>query len=327
MGKIPGTGNRPTNASLSYTLDHLRTFVRLTPISELTPTDIELKKISESEVRQNNDLWRPFKRNDLYPIQLSEKGQKRFLQHFDMLKKIWNMTDKYLVESANNFPSDCGLASSASSFAALTVTASELFQKMKPIDRGDDRQWISSLSRQGSGSSCRSLYTPWALWKEEYAEQVVGFKNEKLIHSAVIVEDSIKAVSSSEAHRLVTNSPRFEGRIDRAHLRFNDLIQALREGDWSMAYQICWDEFIDMHRLFETSSPAFSYMTDGSHEVLNYLKKHWDSKLDGPIVTMDAGANVHLLFRENQTELCAIMNHDLGQKFRVLSSLSEKYDA
>lgn len=327
MGKIPGTGNRPTNASISYTLDHLRTYVRLTPLSELSSEDLELKKISPEDLEKKNDLWRPLQRNDLYPIQLSEKGQKRFLQHFELLKSQWNIHDKYLIESANNFPSDCGLASSASSFAALTMTASELFQKLAPISEGQNRQWISSLSRQGSGSSCRSLYTPWAIWKEEYAEPVVGFKFEKLIHSAIIVEESIKAVSSSEAHRLVTNSPRFEGRIERAHLRLNNLIQALREGDWSMAYQICWDEFIDMHRLFETSTPAFSYMTEGSNEVLNYLKKHWESKLDGPIVTMDAGANVHLLFRENQIELCAKMNHELGQKFRVLSSLSERYDA
>lgn len=327
MGKIPGTGNRPTNASISFTLDHLRTFVRLTPILELSSDDKENQKMSSADLNQNIDLWRSLKRSDLYPIQLSEKGQKRFLQHFEFLKKQWNISENYLIESANNFPSDCGLASSASSFAALTVAASELFQKINPIDEGKDLQWVSSLSRQGSGSSCRSLYTPWAIWKEEYAEPVVGFKNEKLIHSAIIVEDSIKAVSSSEAHRLVTNSPRFEGRIERAQLRLNDLIQALREGDWSMAYQICWDEFIDMHRLFETSTPAFSYMTDGSHEVLKYLKSHWENKMDGPIVTMDAGANVHLLFRENQFELCAKMNHELGQKFRVLSSLREKYDA
>lgn len=327
MGKISGSGNRPTNASISYTLDQLRTFVQLTPIKELTPDDLKSKNLTEVEVNSKQDLWRPLTGKGFSSLQLSEKGQKRFLQHFSFLKDQWGICDHFLVESANNFPSDCGLASSASSFAALTLAAAELFQKMNPIEDGADKKYLSSLSRQGSGSSCRSLFTPWALWQEEYAEPVVGFKYEKLIHSVVIVEDSIKSVSSSEAHRLVTTSPRFEGRIERAHLRLNDLIQALREGDWSMAYQICWDEFIDMHKLFETSNPAFSYMTNDSHEVLKYLKSHWDNKMDGPLVTMDAGANVHLLFRENQFELCAKMNHELGQKYRVLTSLSEKYDA
>ncbi len=32
MEKIEGSGNRPTNASLSYTTENLRTFVRLTEI-------------------------------------------------------------------------------------------------------------------------------------------------------------------------------------------------------------------------------------------------------------------------------------------------------
>src|SRR6478609_5107411 len=90
MGKIEGTGNQPTNASLSYTLDNLRTFVRLT------------------EIEGGADQWKPLIREDLEKIDLSEKGQQRFLKHFANLKAKWGVTKNFLVESANNFPSDCG---------------------------------------------------------------------------------------------------------------------------------------------------------------------------------------------------------------------------
>jgi len=300
MGKIENTGNKPTNASLSYTLDHLRTFVRLTPIESLS------------------DQWQPLKGDGLQEITLSEKGQARFLKHLQNLKSKWGVEQNFLVESANNFPSDCGLASSASSFAALTLAAAEMFQKLKPQPWGADMKELSSLSRQGSGSSCRSLYTPWALWKDEFA-QPMSLPVQDLHHICVIVEDTKKEVSSSEAHKLVTTSPRFEGRIERAEMRLADLSQALQFDDWHMARQIVWDEFIDMHRLFETSTPAFGYMTVGSHEVLDECQALWNKWQDGPLVTMDAGANVHLLFHNSKVQQFEQYKDIFAKKFKVIA--------
>lgn len=286
MGKIEGTGNKPANASLSYTLESLRTFVRLTPING-------------GAQGGNADTWSPLGGPGLIPLELSQKGQERFLKHFAFLKNQWGIEGQYWkIESANNFPSDCGLASSASSFAALTLAAAKAFQQISPKTWGHDLQHLSSLSRQGSGSSCRSLFGPWALWKEEYAEPAL-LEYTKLHHMVILVEDGKKEVSSSEAHKRVTSSPRFEGRIERAHMRLNDLVHALRFGDWAMGVQICWDEFIDMHRLFETSVPSFSYMTEGSRAVIEHCEKEFKKWGDGPLVTMDAGANVHLLFRND----------------------------
>lgn len=300
MGKTDTTGNKPTNGSLSYTLENLRTFVRL------------------SEIEGANDQWKPWIREDLEKIELSEKGQQRFLKHLGMLKNRWGITKSFLVESGNNFPSDCGLASSASSFAALTLAAAEMFQKMNPQPWGEDKKTLSELSRMGSGSSCRSLFSPWALWQAEYAEPM-GLEVTHMHHIVVVVEDSKKEVSSSDAHKLVTTSPRFEGRPERAEIRLKDLVHALRFNDWHMARQIVWDEFIDMHRLFETSTPAFSYMTDGSKKVLEDCQKLWNKWQDGPLVTMDAGANVHMLFRNDQKKSFAEYREHFGKDFKVLA--------
>lgn len=300
MGKIEGSGNKPTNGSLSYTLENLRTYVRLT------------------EVEGAQDQWKPLVREDLQKIELSEKGQQRFIKHLQNLKDKWGVKQSFLIESANNFPSDCGLASSASSFAALTLAAAEMFQQINPQPWGTDKKYLSELSRQGSGSSCRSLFTPWALWQHEYAEPM-AFEVKNLHHMVVIVEDSKKEVSSSEAHKLVTTSPRFTGRPERAELRLKDLSMALQFNDWHIARQIVWDEFIDMHRLFETSTPSFTYMNDGSKKVLEDCQAFWNKWQDGPLVTMDAGANVHLLFRHDQKKQFAQYREHFEKDFKVMA--------
>lgn len=300
MGKIEGTGNKPTNGSLSYTLENLRTFVRLT------------------EINDSQDQWQPLVREDLQKLELSEKGQQRFLKHFAQLKEKWGIDKNFLVESANNFPSDCGLASSASSFAALTLAAAEMFQKINPQPWGADKKYLSELSRQGSGSSCRSLFSPWALWQHEYA-QSMAIPMTDFHHLVVIVEDSKKQVSSSEAHKLVTTSPRFSGRVERAELRLKDLVQALCFNDWHLARQIVWDEFMDMHRLFETSEPPFSYMTGGSRKVLDDCQSFWNKWQDGPLVTMDAGANVHMLFRHDQLKTFENYREYFKNEYKVLA--------
>jgi len=111
----------------------------------------------------------------------------------------------------------------------------------------------------------------------------------------VIVASEKKKISSSQAHRRVTGSLLFRGRIERATERNELLKAALLKKDFSQAFELCWSEFWDMHALFETSSPSFGYMTSSSVEVINFARSYWEKHSNGPIVTMDAGANVHLL--------------------------------
>ncbi len=304
MGKSDSAVNRPTNASLSWTLENLRTYVRIQKSDLLT-----------------SDQWSAFQRSDLRPIELSNKGQDKFLNFFTLLKKEFKLSGFYQIESANNFPSDCGLASSASSFAALTKCAHEVYlsesqMKAKPYTAKE----LSKLSQKGSGSSCRSFFTPWGLWHDSGAEDI-QLPVKKLLHMVILCDESVKSVSSSEAHKLVLTSEHFKGRPERATERLQNLISALRENRWEKASQICWNEFWDMHNLFHTSNPAFMYMNGPTMDVLGQLNRDWSKFNDGPLVTMDAGSNIHLLFREDQTELYQkIQNHWIN-KYNIWTDL------
>jgi diphosphomevalonate decarboxylase len=277
MGKTSQSGNLPTNASLSYTLDHLRSHVVL----------------EESD----QDSWSEL--SGYMPMRLSETGRTKFLGHFSKLKTAWEINGQFKISSANDFPSDCGLASSASSFAALTLATYKMAQKQRPEFHLSDRE-LSLWSRQGSGSSCRSFFAPWALWKTEAAETIP--LSTRLEHAVIVVASGVKAVSSSQAHQRVSSSLLFEGRPERASQRLATLTSALENGRWDEAFETCWAEFWDMHALFETSRPSFGYFQPESFQALERLRQVWRETGDGPLVTMDAGPNVHVLIRPDQRQ-------------------------
>lgn len=291
MGKKDKHSNSPDNPSISYTLNDLISTVRLEKTSS------------------KKDIWEPLIiPGGIENFVLSAEGQKRFLNHLVRIKAYFDYEGGFLVQSCNNFPHSSGMASSASSFAALTrcavIALSELTNKPAPSIEEQ-----AQLSRLGSGSSCRSFYSPWALW-EDNEVKAVDLPYQELIYQGVVISNKKKEVPSSEAHLRVKSSPFYETRSQRARENLKLLLDALMTQDWTSAHDICWREFQDMHRLFNTCEQPFTYMTESCVDLLHKLEAFWDKKGDGPIVTMDAGPNIHLLYRPDQTELAREFKRD-----------------
>ncbi len=307
MGKVAVEGactpsraeSRPANSSLSYTLNHLRSAVTIEPS------------------RSSADEWQPLTRDGWAAPDLSASSRERFLRHFQFLKAKWGIGGQFCIRSANNFPSDCGVASSASSFAALTQATHELARSIRP-QLDVTRPQLADLSRQGSGSSIRSFFGPFAIWRmkpdgtQECAPWLAGLPS--LHHQVVIVAGHKKPVSSSEAHKRVTTSLLYRSRPERAEERLQLVMRALgpdlHDGvsesgpvDWRAAYEAISIEFWDMHALFHTAQPPFQYMTASTLEVLHQVGDLWNRNGDGPLATLDAGPNIHLLYRPQQIDL------------------------
>jgi len=291
MGKKDSINNTPINSSLSFTLNNL--------LSSVTLETQSGKK----------DFWEPLPAPGAKNLILSQPAQARFLQHLVRIKKHFNYAGAFVVRSSNNFPHSSGLASSASSFAALTKCAvlalSELTKSAPP---SIDVQ--AQLSRMGSGSSCRSFFAPWVLWQHD-SVAAIDLPYPELIHQVIVISHEVKSVSSSDAHQRVLTSKLYPNRSQRAEQNLKVLLNALQSSDWDSAHQICWREFQDMHQLFVTSSPSFSYMSTQSNEALTRVQQLWQREGDGPIVTMDAGPNIHLLYRPDQID----MAHKFQQDF------------
>ncbi len=300
MGKLDGNKNLPLNASLSYTLDHCRTFVEV----EISAGD--------------SDIWQPLNIKNSYPMQLSETGKLRFLKHLKLLKDHFVCNINFLIKSANNFPADCGLASSASSYAALTKAACLAIAEIKQLPALSTVE-MAGLSQLGSGSSCRSFYEPWCIWHENTVKQI-ELPFQKLLHQVIVINNEKKLISSSEAHKLVQSSALYLHRKERSEQRLEELLLALVNKHWKQSYILCWQEVWDMHSLFETSAKPFGYMTDLSLKVINSIRNLWEKHDDGPIVTMDAGPNVHLLYREDQRALADTIQELMKSEFAVIKN-------
>ncbi len=272
MGKENGGQNQAVNPSLSMTLSDFR-------------STVEIEKVSES----GPDHWAPLAES--HPLR--EASTRRFVDFFTRLKNEQDVQGTFLIRSGNNFPSDAGLASSASSFAALTMAACAAFASLKKQTLLSPEQ-MAMLSRTGSGSSCRSFFSPWCAW-EGASIGTVPSKLPPLVDLVAVIDTGYKKISSSEAHQRVRTSPLFEGRPARATQRTIDLKAALQSGNFKRVAEISWAELWDMHSLFHTSDAPFFFLSPLSMTVLRWAENYWEKQGHGPITTVDAGPNVHLL--------------------------------
>jgi len=290
MGKLDESLNIPANPSLSYTLNKLQTNVQL-----------ETQTFDQ-------DCWEPLNIPGAEPFDLNPAAQARFLNHLGRIKSYFDYRGGFIVRSSNNFPHSSGLASSASSFAALTKCAVQALAELtqKPLPSVEEQ---AQLSRLGSGSSCRSFFPTWALWEKD-SVKAIHLPYEHLIHEVILVSHAEKKIGSGKAHQLIKTSPLYQGRIERASNNLKQLLHAFELQSWEEAFNITWREFHDMHALFSSSTPSFHYMTPTSKKVLKLLQDLWHHHADGPLVTMDAGPNIHLLYREDQYELAQQFKSD-----------------
>lgn len=311
MGKEDASLNLPTNGSLSLTLDSLCTFAEIARtdastsywLGEMPRSHAPAEALSQARV----------------PV-LSDSGANRVIRHVERVKHALpaifqraglnaRVETNFEIRTANTFPASSGIASSASSFAAVTLGVAAMCsgdaERFKKALAQDEvlRRALASLSRQGSGSSCRSYEGPWVLWEGQDAASI-RTAMPAMTDFVILIGTKPKEVSSSDAHSLVRTSPLWEGRAERVTQRLRMMEAALGEGNLPLVSRIAWSEMWEMHSLFHTCADPFTYWEPGSIQALKWLAS-FVQHAEGipPIVTMDAGANVHVLVPTQQAAL------------------------
>jgi diphosphomevalonate decarboxylase len=290
--------NIPENASLSMTLNKLCTFLEIEVIDD-GANGFKL----DAETPELPSGFRKF------PTVFKPEAVSKFENHYRRVQS--RMTElaparsiradraSVRVKSVNTFPAGSGIASSASSFAALTLGSylanlQNLHAEIPEIDAGLRRR-LARISREGSGSSCRSFEGPWVEWQGENASQC-GSNLPEMAHFVIVVEAREKKVSSSEAHIRVKTSPLWAGRVSRVTDRFERLRGALESGDRVNVSKFAWVEMWEMHSLFHTAAEPFSYWNPQTIDALHFFSEFVRSENSTPpIVTLDAGPNVHVI--------------------------------
>ncbi len=279
----------PANPSISYTLQHCK-----------TNTELEFYPSESFSVETF----------------LSGKKEKKFAAKIEKYFKSievylpWILKGKYTIQTENTFPHSSGIASSASGFGAIAKCLMNLDSIFSDVLDDDFKtQKASFLARLGSGSACRSLYNGLVVWGK--TDEVLGssdlyavpypkeeiqpiFRN--FNDWVLLIHEGEKSVSSTVGHGLMNTNPYAKTRFEEAHINFSKLKNILSEGDMEGFITLVEHEALTLHAMMMMSNPAFILMKPATVEVINRI---WEFRKNTGLTlffTLDAGANVHLLF-------------------------------
>ena len=285
----------PANPSISYTLNNCKTNTSMEFVAD--------EKFSVQTFLSGNEEKK-----------FAEKIEKYFRNIEEFLP--WILKGKYVIKTENTFPHSSGIASSASGFGAVAKCLMELEQQFSGLQDSDFKlRKASFLARLGSGSACRSLYDGLVVWgatkevedsSDLYALQYPNDQIHEIFKHfndwVLLIHEGEKSVSSTVGHSLMNTNPYAERRFQEAHENFAVLKEILKTGDMQNFIKLVEHEALTLHAMMMMSEPAFILMKTGTLEVIN---KIWDYRKETGLplfFTLDAGANVHLLFPANSKE-------------------------
>jgi diphosphomevalonate decarboxylase len=224
----------------------------------------------------------------------SPEARRRVVRVLDRVRLLADRPHRAYVESANSFPSDAGIASSASAFAALaTAAAAAAGLDLSP-------RALSRLARLGSGSACRSVYGGFVEWvagvddESSYAVQIAPPEHWDVRDVVAVVSRDRKRVGSSEGHRRAGTSPRQSARVEDAPRRLEACRRALLARDFDALAEIVEEDSRWMHDVMKTSVPPLDYSSPHTLQLLRQVPL-WRAEGLSVAYTQDAGPNLHLL--------------------------------
>ena len=194
------------------------------------------------------------------------------------------------IESESNFPIGAGLASSASSFAALVVAANHAMGKHL------DTQQMSMLAGAASGSAARSLYGGFVLLNAGESEidvqQLADADDWPLNVVIAITEEGSKPVGSGEAMiRSAGTSPFYGSWLAQQSDDIRVATDAVASRDFEALAAVSEHSCLKMHSVMWTSRPPIVYWnraTIACMEAIRALQKEGH----GVFFTIDAGPQV-----------------------------------
>ncbi|WP_413511299.1 diphosphomevalonate/mevalonate 3,5-bisphosphate decarboxylase family protein [Myroides odoratus] len=286
----------PANPSLSFTLSHCKT------LTTLVFSKKEAKGLSF-------DL--------LFEGQPKEEFKPKVQKFFERILPYCSYIEAYhfTIDTTNTFPHSSGIASSASGMAALAMNVMALERALHPEMANDYfTKKASFLARLGSGSACRSIAGEVVIWgvheEIEGSSDLYGIEAPFAIHQQfknyqdviLLVDKGEKQVSSTVGHDLMHDHPFSSERFQQAHQNLSKLKKTLQTGDVKEFIALVESEALTLHAMMMTSLPYFILMKPNT---LKIIERIWAfrAKTQLPVCfTLDAGANVHVLFPENEKE-------------------------
>lgn len=280
----------PANPSISFTLNNCKTITKMAFAKKENDGNFSFDLLFEGKPKE-----------DFKP-----KIQKFFERIFDYCPYLKDF--HFTIATENTFPHSSGIASSASGMAALAMNVMSLEKVLNPnMTEAYFCQKASLLARLGSGSACRSIKGQVVVWGDhkeisgssdlfgvEFLSIHDNFK--KYQDTILLVDKGEKQVSSTVGHDLMHNHPFAEQRFAQAHENLSKIKSILETGNVEEFIKIVESEALTLHAMMMTSMPYFILMKPNTLEILNAIWKFRNETQIPVCFTLDAGANVHVLY-------------------------------
>jgi diphosphomevalonate decarboxylase len=270
-GNADGRLNVPANSSVSITLDGL-----------YCVCSVEFERMDKDEVLVQGDP-------------APEPVAAKVSAHLDIVRRLSGRPLPARVEIAFNFPTRCGLASSAALFAALSAAASAASGLELP-----ERQ-LTRLARRGSGSAARSVCAGFVEWRRgradagSFARTFLPAPHWKIADVVAIVDPSPKRDSSGEGHLRAPTSPLHGARVVAAERMVPLVKRCIKERQLGAMGPIVESDAVMMHAVAGSSVPPLNYLRPRTLEVLEIVRELRGRDRIPAYFTIDAGPNVHVL--------------------------------
>jgi diphosphomevalonate decarboxylase len=287
----------PANPSVSFTLKNCKTI-----------TTLAFAK------KENNDT---FSFDLLFEGQPKEDFKPKIQKFLERIEIYLPFLKEYhfTIDTQNTFPHSSGIASSASGMAALAMNLMSIEKVLNPeMTDAYFYQKASLLARLGSGSACRSVKGQVVVWGNqaniEGSSDLYGVEFPNAIHqnfknyqdTILLVDKGEKQVSSTVGHDLMHDHPYAERRFEQAHENLDKLIAIFESGNLDEFIKVVESEALTLHAMMMTSMPYFILMKPNTLEIINAIWKFRNETKIPVCFTLDAGANVHVLYPENASE-------------------------
>jgi diphosphomevalonate decarboxylase len=271
-GKRDAALNLPAVGSLSLTLDALST--RTSVVFD--------GKLERDQLTLNGAV-------------ADDKATARVAKFLDLIRREAKLEARAQVESANDFPTAAGLASSASAFAALALAAS------RAAGLSLEGRALSILARRGSGSAARSIYGGFVEMRrgtrsdgsDSFAEPIVTDFDVRLVIAATTSGPKATLSTDGMQHTAQT-SPYYDAWVQMSDSDINSAKQAIGRHDLEALGVVTEQSCLSMHASAMAARPAVVYFNGATIEGYRLIQELRKSGVPAWF-TCDAGPHVKAL--------------------------------
>jgi diphosphomevalonate decarboxylase len=299
-GKKPDSAlNIPAVGSISITLNKL-----------FTVSTVEfLKNLTEDQLILNGTLASSLELN-------------RVTQFLDILRNGADIKHRAKIISDNNFPTEAGLASSASAFASLALAAS----KAAGLQLNESQ--LSELARKGSGSAARSVFGGFVEMKtgekEDGSDSIAIPVQEQnywdiWVVIAITSEAKKKIGSTSGMNHTANTSPFFSEWVKSSLKDLNEMRNAIQHQDFSKLGELSEFSCLKMHSVAMSANPGLIYWNKTTLECMHTIRELRENNI--PVYfTIDAGPQVKVLCLKKEVAIVASELEKIDGVHRTIST-------